>query len=439
MSAGGLSYSGLVNNGKVTLPSIETWGSNMNILRDPPKSYFTRKIDKVGDNSSITEMIDGSGNRSCEAIQVYARGVNPSVSVSYSNNGNNGGNRSGGITSGINNGQAAKLPYRIMEDGAFRPPVLLQKDLLPLSRLPRKLTSVYTTKDFADFSRKLRTCGTSEETKEVHNSTLKACVRPTAIYKVEKPISEPFEIKYVIQPHIKTSVNSGIRSMDITQKHSGNPTKEIDRNPLHARAQANYTDVRHVDNNTFDSERYLQDTNSHTVTSNICSNKNHTQIENILDLSDLPVHEDVINFSALAPISGVENTKYFHDDIELSRKLPEYNVRTNIRDTKVHKRIQHENSIKFERNTPLNSLISNPTAKGFSENGSRTAKLPDKIHAGGFGGRGQIPMINNVNKPDYNGESEKAKMNRIVMQSMEGRFHKPSPFSAPNQNSTSVY
>ena len=31
-----LSYSGLVNHGKLTLPSVDTWGTNMNILRDPP-------------------------------------------------------------------------------------------------------------------------------------------------------------------------------------------------------------------------------------------------------------------------------------------------------------------------------------------------------------------------------------------------------------------
>ena len=42
MSAGGLSYSALINNGKITLPSVTTWGTNMNILRDPPKSITTR-------------------------------------------------------------------------------------------------------------------------------------------------------------------------------------------------------------------------------------------------------------------------------------------------------------------------------------------------------------------------------------------------------------
>ena len=49
MSAGGLSYSALINNGKITLPSVTTWGTNMNILRDPPKSITTRRINKVGE------------------------------------------------------------------------------------------------------------------------------------------------------------------------------------------------------------------------------------------------------------------------------------------------------------------------------------------------------------------------------------------------------
>ena len=59
-----ISYSGLTNYGKATLPSVEGGFGSMNILRDPPKSIMTRRIDKVGETSSITELIDGSGNRS---------------------------------------------------------------------------------------------------------------------------------------------------------------------------------------------------------------------------------------------------------------------------------------------------------------------------------------------------------------------------------------
>ena len=51
------SYSSIVNNGKVTLPSVDTWGTNMNIIRDPPKSIMTRRRDKVGENNDMLKMI----------------------------------------------------------------------------------------------------------------------------------------------------------------------------------------------------------------------------------------------------------------------------------------------------------------------------------------------------------------------------------------------
>ena len=75
-----LSYSSITNRGKVTLPSVDSWG-NLNIMRDPPKSITMRRIDKVGSDSTITKMQDES-DRSAECILLFARGVNPSVSVS---------------------------------------------------------------------------------------------------------------------------------------------------------------------------------------------------------------------------------------------------------------------------------------------------------------------------------------------------------------------
>ena len=551
MSAGGLSYSGLVNHGKITLPSVDSWGTNMNILRDPPKSITTRRIEKVGQTSSITDMIDESGTRACEAIQVYARGVNPFVSVSYNNYGNNGGQNSSGIRDG--GMQSAKLPYRIMQDGAFRPPILLQEDLLPLSRIPRGKTSAFSQAGFADFSRKMRTCGTAEETKEVKTDTLKGCVRPTAVYQIETPLNKPFEVKYVIQPFIKRSVGSGMRSMDITHKHGGKPTKEIDNNPLHARAQANFTEVRHVNNNQFYPERYLQNPLSHSVASNISSNKysnlennelhpdrylqdplgysvasnissnkysnlennelhpdrylqdhldysvasnissnkysnldnnelhpdrylqehldysvasnissnkysnlennelqperylqnhlNHsvasnissnrhyTSIEDILDLSDMPIHNDIRHSSIIAPVSGVEKTKYFHDDISLSRNLPEYNVTTNIGNQNVHKRLEYDKDIQLSRKTPVTSFVSNPVSRGFTDHSSRDARLAEKINLGGYSVPGQIPMQGRMQNVIETKESEKGKLGRMVIESMQQRFDKPAPFS----------
>jgi hypothetical protein len=424
-----ISYSGLVNHGKVTLPSVDTWGTNMNILRDPPASITTRRINKVGDTSNITSMIDDSGNRACEVIQVYARGVNPFVSVDYGNQGNNGGQLSGGITEGVYPGRAAKLPYSVMRDGAFRPPVMLQGDLLPLSRLPRVWTSSFTQPGFADFSRKMRTCGTAENTKEVKTSTLKSFIRPTAVYKIETPISEPFEVKYVIQPTIKINATSGTRTLDIKQQHVGRPTKEIDEKHVNIMAQSTKSSniTSYVDNNNFNPERYLQDTNAHFVSSNLSSNNNHTSIEDVLDLTNLPVHLELRNISATAAFSGNEQNNYLHDDIKLSRNLPEYETKTNSGDQRIYKTIAYENKIELQRNMPMNSFVSNPTTKGFSDHSSRDARLAHKIQPGGFSVPAQIPMqgrMQNITSPQ---ESEKSRMNRIVMENMQNRFEKPTP------------
>lgn len=131
MSAGGLSYDCLTTYGKATLPSVEMWGTNMNILKDPNSGIFTRKRDKVGDTQSILLSQESSGDRIAEMINVYPRGVNPMVSVSYDNYSNNAGIRS----QMSSRSPGVKLPYKPQ---VFYPPTLRQEDLMPLSRQPRE-------------------------------------------------------------------------------------------------------------------------------------------------------------------------------------------------------------------------------------------------------------------------------------------------------------
>lgn len=161
MSAGGLSYSGLRTSAKATLPSVEMWGTNLNILKDPPKSIHTRRIDKVGQTQSILNAQDQSGDRISEMINVYARGVNPMVAVSFDNYSNNGGR-----SSPFQNKQAVSLPYKLQ---TFRPPVLRQEDLLPLSRLPRNWFYSYTNPSFPDV---VQASQCNETGKSVHNTIL---------------------------------------------------------------------------------------------------------------------------------------------------------------------------------------------------------------------------------------------------------------------------
>ena len=414
-----ISYSGLTNYGKSTLPSVESWGTNLNILRDPPKSVYTRKIDKVGETSSITQMIEDSGNRACEAIQVYARGVNPSVSVSYNNNGNNGGQNSGGLVTGCIS--QAKLPYRIMRDGAFRPPMFRQENLLPLSRMPRAWTSVQTLPGFADYSKKARSCGTAKETKEVKNEKLKGCVRPTKVYQFETPIAEPFEIKYVIQPSLKKSANTGIRTTDRTQMVNKVPLKELNNNNIHAMARTNLRDNRNYEfRNNMNSERYIQEVSHKSAQTNIKSSKNHTNIDEVLDLSYLPVNEKISNISYDVMKTGYEKNNYIHDDLNLERNMPSYEAHTNLgKNIGVQRR--HTNDIILERNIPTGNYSSNPVKRADTNVGSREYRLNPKINAGGYSIPSSIPSMNRIQE-EYNIDSEKSKMSRMVYEQMSGRY-----------------
>jgi len=419
MSAGGITYSGLNNYGKSTLPSVESWGTNMNILRDPPKSITTRRIDKVGENSFITDMIDDSSDRNCEAINVYARGVNPFVSVSYSNVGNNGGQRSNSLTSNVTQ---ASLPYKIMKDGAFRPPEYSQYNLTPLSRLPRVWTKVNTNRGFIDYRKKLKDCGTSENTKEVKTNTLKASIRPTAVYKIEKPIEEPFEIKYVIKPVINNSATSGIRSMNITRQDVKVPTKEIDNNKLNVFANANLSDnLKYVNKNNMETDRFIQDTNYQNVVTNPYSNKNVTNIEDVLDLKNVKVKNELLNVKYKTQLSGNDKVEYIHNDIQLNRNLPEYTQITN-KNKNIYKNIKKENEIVLNKNTPLTSFEVNRSQNRNTEFINTEYKLSEKINPGSFNIPGQKPVFERTQNFNTNLVNEKSKMEKNVSHQYQDRF-----------------
>lgn len=177
-----LSYSSLKNSGKVTLPSVEMWGTNMNILRDPPKSLYTRRIDKVSDTQQVTLQEAETNDRRLENINIYARGVNPMTGVSY-NNYNKGG---GGAN--VSPQQQASLPYKVEN---VRPPLLSQYDLQPLSRLPRDWFYTFSNPEFPQLLDNLRCVDTSKcvrsnvETTEVLTNKLRNIYAPP-VKDVEK-------------------------------------------------------------------------------------------------------------------------------------------------------------------------------------------------------------------------------------------------------------
>lgn len=192
-----ISYAAVRNHhAKVTMPSIENgWYTSSNIQKDPPKSISTRRIDKVGDTMATNIMIAESPDRQCEAINYYARGVNPMVSVDYGQ--------------GHQTGTQAHLPYTVARDGAFRPPVLYGvTNLLPLSRLPRILTSVCATPYQHIFTKRIRDCGTAEQTREVKSDMLHMSCEVQKSIQADPGLNEPVTVLQirddVVYQNVKT-------------------------------------------------------------------------------------------------------------------------------------------------------------------------------------------------------------------------------------------
>ena len=480
-----ISYSGITNRGKITLPSVDSWSTNMNILKDPPKSITTRRVDKVGQTSNITQMIDDSGNRVCEGILQYARGVNPMVSVSYSNEGTNGGQYKnlpyGGAQSEttLNFGQRqAFLPYRIGE--SFRPPVVTASQLMPLSRMPRVWTTAFTQPGFADFSKKIKNCDSPDDVKEVKKEIITTSVKPTGVYKISKPHEKPFEVKYVVKSIVNMPYTTQMKGTDTTTQNVLEPNKEINKNVIYAFGQANKSDNnKFVNNHEFDTDRYIQDINNYSHFSNKGSdNIQLTSINDLAGLIDIKdkdllninydtqknggytkidyIHDDIDLdrnipvYNAYSNNKGEQKITYIHDDIYLDRNIPEYNASTNLKQNSertlehehmreltrnmpehnaatnlkqnYEKNLKHEYMKELNRNMPLANANTNQRTSGETNTSSTNFRLNQKINVGGFHGKGKIPTLNRMQNVREVPDSERVRMLKNVNSQFEGRY-----------------
>lgn len=440
-----ISYKSIVGHtAKVTLPSVDTWGTNMNILRDPPKGIFTQRVDKVGETSEITQMIQNSGDRSNEAILVYARGVNPMVSVSYDNYGNNGGQRRGnksssGMVDGrSNSGQQSYLPYRIANGGAFRPPTRDQRELLPLSRLPRVWTSSFTNPGFADFSKKAVCPDGSSSLKETQKQPIKACVRPTMTYKLQTPIVENYEVKNLIKNPIKVEGFSGISAtvkFNNYDEFGEMPLGRVNENPL--RSDVNINPVapnkKQESLDHFDTLRYIQDGMNNDVETNKNQNIRTTSIDEIMNMDTSSRIKDNMNISYEGR-KQAEMKKYdymYDNNISLERTLPVYEAQTNV-GRNIHKQAVSDITPEkiYVMNRPITQATTNMTGRQkFDEVGSREYALKPTVNAGGYNPSVGIPLTYHENT-DYNMDTQRTDFRRKVydMQSQRHAMNEPLIF-----------
>lgn len=463
-----LSYSSLINKGKLTLPSVDTWGTNNNIRKDPPKSIMTRRRDKVSDTNQIVKMVDNS-DRSNEAILRFSRGVNPSVGVMYSNN--------GGSLQNYGN-QQAFLPYRINKDGDFHPPVQAPLDLLPLSRLKYSNVEVITTPSLPHFTKELPNSRNQTAQKNVKQDIISNAVKTPQTYMLQRPFQEPFEVKYNINANnIKVNAESGkIAYSDRTIQNNVTPSNVIVMDNLNVNVETNKQDRKMIDLNidltkikTQDSiliefegnkkgnEKYemvhenfelFRNVPEYDVYSNVAGgNKFNVNIHNDMELSrkmpeynvysnkndvnknyiveadneivlnrNIPeyemnsvkngghskisfIHDDVVLSRNLPEHSGYSNTsgnekiEYIHSDIELERVLPEYEATTNISQN-MRKNLLHNKMREYERKAILTQMTTNDSKKGeMNMNNATERKLPERVQPGEFVNSGFVPKV----------------------------------------------
>lgn len=426
-----ISYSAIVGSGsgKATLPTVQTWNYSTNILRDPPKSITTRKIDRVGQTSEITQMIQESGDRFNEAIQVYARGVDPFQSVNYGNYGNMGGQRGGGTKnvglSHLNNSKQSYLPYRIMNGGAFRPPIRDQRDLLPLSRLPRVWTSQFTQPGFADFSKKaMCPSNIGEDYRGVKTEILRPCARPTATYKIQTPIVEPYEVKNVIKNPLQVPANSGINIKARFNGEIGEPVKQVHIQPLHADARINQRSevTRNVEVDQFDTDRYTHDSLQGQFSSNPSQNIQITSIEEIFGRDTDKNIQDRINVSYTTPQKPYTKYEMEHCEMDLERVLPYHQAQTNMGDRNTYVRMNDQS---MERVYSLNRPMADATTVSVRPPGidtitSRQYQLKPTITAGSFDSIPTVPTVNRENNlVDF--DNDKTRMRQRIYDMQQDR------------------
>jgi hypothetical protein len=404
----------------VTLPSVSDWYTNTNIIRDPPRALTTKRIDKVGETSYITELVDASTDRTCEGISVYARGVNPMVSVSYDNNSNNAGRPMG-------NAPQAKLPYRIMDQGAFRPPILGQYELLPLSRLPRLSAHVLTKPGFVDFSKSRFLPTKFRMIKDILN-TYEVQANKTAL--LEKPILENYKMNNTINnKHINIEANSGTRPLDISNytRENVDKYKGINENIIEAWADTNISKniSMNLDGMDIDKDRYI---NKHQTTEAKTNRSvNNTQgIDNIyLDTSGNI--QNLMQYETSAGINPGYTILGEMAEIEQERNLPAYNIQSTHSDSRVNKTILHENELHFKRNLPERNFTTNiKKMQSFEDSNSRDFSLKPSLNKGGsFENNGVKPMITSTFMPTLSNRNTTRKDNlRSSVKSIGNREYK---------------
>jgi hypothetical protein len=388
-----ISYSGIVNYGKVTLPSVESWGSDMNIQRDPTRSVQTRKIDKVGETSAITSMVDESGDRFCEAINYYARGQNPMVSVSYGQ---------GQKQTSCSKGESF-LPYRIARDGAFRPPIWSQSDLLPLSRMPRIWTQVSTQPYKPIFTKRIRDCGTAENTRQVKTDVLKmACVasKTVAAYPtMNQPDVKPGLLRDPLAPgQVASRPSCQASNVEVQQRMNYGPLLLAPTRPA-TECTSNKT-VRHqpvaIESRDVMNPGFVkEDTLYQDVRSNRCGNgTGDAEVQQRMRYEPMFLNPNRPVASGYTNPTAIKESPIVAKNVKLRLNHPNASGYTNP--TAIKESPIVAKNVKLKQNHPITAATTNfaaPSLSGYNPDSIKYSRLPERASRGGFEGNACMPKL----------------------------------------------
>ena len=347
-----------------TLPSVESWGTNMNIIKDPPKSIFTRRINKVGSDNKLMNTIRAGSDRFAEYVQIYPRGVNPSVSVSYNNT---------GMTNGTNAMPQAQAhpPYKTMDNGAFRFPAIEGGlgYMLPLSRLNRVATSALTAKQNLQAALANAKCDPPKKT--VHKNILKVQQKSAASRNIQAKKIENYKVKHVLS------------------------------NPVSTFATSNLSAQQYINNNRLNTDKYINKNYQFNSANSNLSGKNINTGHN------LPIEnytKDALHgqFNTTKKSFAKKNIEYYEQDLE--RKLPVYSQPT-IKGTQSQLHDNINRDIKLNDILHTTAQVNKTQIKG-NNFISRDIKLNPKIKANNRKSLGnyrpqqywenQLPTLNNL-------------------------------------------
>jgi hypothetical protein len=183
-----------------------------------------------------------------------------------------------------------------------------------------------------------------------------------------------------------------------------------------------------LDNINLDTSKMVQNALNYEASTNFSSSFNAKTLEELNDRNRrVTVKDSLIQYEKNA---GVKPNVTFLNDIAqhnptLEMRNPQFSVEAQKSDSRVHRRVDHENEVKFKQSRPTASVKANITKiEDFNSINlsSRQARLPPTLQKGSFDNTGVKPTTNRAEMMRPSRESDKDRIRNQVNSQQFSRF-----------------